>query len=45
MMDGILQTTETFLREHQMWAGVTVGLVAFGESLFLSDFSFLRQRS
>lgn len=33
MMDGILQTTETFLREHQMWAGVTVGLVAFGESL------------
>lgn len=34
-MDGILQTTEAFLREHQMWAGVTVGLVAFGESLVL----------
>lgn len=34
-MDGILQTTETFLRDHQMWAGVTVGLIAFGESLVL----------
>ncbi len=34
-MDGILQTIEAFLREYQMWAGVTVGLVAFGESLVL----------
>lgn len=34
-MDNFLQTTEILLREHQIWAGVIVGLIAFGESLVL----------
>lgn len=34
-MDELLQTTEIFLREHQLWAGIIVGLIAFGESLVL----------
>lgn len=34
-MENILQTTELLLREHQFWAGVIVGLIAFGESLIV----------
>ena len=34
-MDQFLQTIELFLREHQLWAGVIVGLITFGESLIL----------
>ena len=34
-MDNLLQTIEILLREHQIWAGVIVGLIAFGESLVL----------
>ncbi len=32
-MEELLRATEAFLREHQLWAGVIVGLIAFGESL------------
>lgn len=34
-MDNIIATTEALLREHQLWAGVVICLIAFGESLVL----------
>lgn len=34
-MDNILETTELLLRENQLWAGVIVGIITFGESLVL----------
>ncbi len=34
-MESLLETTETFIRTHQAWAGLIVGLIAFGESIVL----------
>ena len=34
-MDSLLETTETFIRTHQTWAGVIVGFIAFGESIVI----------
>lgn len=34
-MESLLETTETFIRTHQAWAGLVVGLIAFGESIVI----------
>lgn len=34
-MEALLATTEAFIREHQAWAGLVVGFIAFGESIVI----------